>query len=238
MTPADEVLRTMDGFVRAGKIRYRGISNAPAWWVAEVATLARAGGAAGPVALQYFYSLASREPEDELLPLARAFGMGLVPWSPLAYGLLTGKYRRDAARTSGPREGGLPTAAGADGPRPAADGRLDGANPFGDSLFTERNWATVDALRGVAGAAGEPMARVALAWVLGRPGVACALMGVSRVEQLTDNAAAAGLVLSPEHRAAPDAASAPEPRLLYAPSRPPMRARAVAGGATVTGWLD
>ena len=176
------------------------MSNAPAWHVAKVATLAAVRGLPGPVALQYFYSLVNRDIEDEHVPLAAEFGMGILPWSPLAYGLLTGKYDRAAVEAAGPRAGGLPRDAATDGEaRPDGDKRLDGANPFGDTLFTERNWTVVDALRRVAEEAGQSPARIALAWVAGRPGIASVLMGVSRAEQVPDNAAALDVALSPEH---------------------------------------
>ncbi len=235
VTPAEELAETMAGLVAAGKIRYWGLSNAPAWFAAKLATLASERRRSGPIALQYFYSLANREVEDEHVPLAAEFGMGLVPWSPLAYGLLTGKYDRATVEAAPSRLGGLPKdAAQAGAERPDSDKRLDGANPFGDSLFTPRNWSIVDALRRIAGEIGEPMARVALAWVIGRPGVATTLMGVSRPAQVADNAAALSLVLAPEHRAALDAASAPaEPRMLYALARPPMRGQFAFGGASV-----
>jgi aryl-alcohol dehydrogenase-like predicted oxidoreductase len=239
VTPAEEILETMAGLVRAGKIRYWGISNAPAWLAARIATLASLRGLPGPIALQYFYSLVSREVEDEHIPLARECGMAMVPWSPLAYGLLTGKYDRAAVEAGAPRAGGLPDAAAAGAARPESDRRLDGANPFGDSLFTPRNWEIVAAVRRVAEALGAPPARVALAWVMGRPGVASTLMGVSRPGQVADNVAALGLALHPEHRAVLDAASAPaEPRMLYALSRPPLRSRVVFGGAALRGTAD
>ncbi len=163
VTPAEELLETMAGLVRSGKVRHWGLSSAPAWYVAKLATLAAARGLPGPIALQFFYSLVNREVEDEHLPLAADAGLGMVPWSPLAFGLLTGKYDRAAVEASGPRAAGLPKdAASAGQARPAGDKRLDGANPFGDSLFTPRNWGIVDALRRVAGEVGAPPARVAL----------------------------------------------------------------------------
>ncbi len=218
MTPAEELLETMSGLVRAGKIRYWGVSNTPAWVVAKLATLAQVRGLPGPVAQQFFYSLVNREVEDEHVPVGAEFGMGLVPWSPLAGGLLSGKYGPAAA---------VP-----------GDGRLGGANPFGDRLFTDRNRRVVEALRRVAGEVGEPMARVALAWVVGRPGVATTLMGVSRVAQVADAVAALDLDLSPEHLAALDAASLPaEPRLLSGLSWEPLRRAAVFGGSDVRGFL-
>jgi aryl-alcohol dehydrogenase-like predicted oxidoreductase len=116
-------------------------------------------GVPGSIAMQYFYSLTNRDVEDEHLPVAAEFGLGFLPWSPLSFGLLSGKYDRavvEAAATGAQR---------ADG-----DKRLDGANPFGDSLFTERNWKIVDTLKQIAQEAGQTPARVALAWVTQRPG--------------------------------------------------------------------
>ncbi|MGY2047038.1 aldo/keto reductase [Methylobacterium sp. JK268] len=238
VTPAEELLETMAGLVRAGKIRYWGLSNTPAWYAAKLATLAAIRGLPGPIGLQYFYSLVSREVEDEHIPLAAEFGLGMVPWSPLAYGLLTGKYDR-AAVEAGPARGpgGLPADAAAAGEvRPPDDRRLDGANPFGDTLFSPRNWDIVDAVRRTAHAIGQSPARVALAWVVGRPGVASTLMGVSRPEQVEDNVAALDLVLSAEHRSDLDAASSPaEPRLIYGLGRRPFRDQVVFGGDVVLG---
>lgn len=235
VTPAEELLQTMTALVRAGKVRYWGLSNTPAWYIAKLATLAAARGLPGPIAVQFFYSLMNRDVEDEHVPLAADVGLGLVPWSPLAFGLLTGKYNRATVEAAGSRGGGLPKdAAFAGEARPADDKRLDGANPFGDSLFTPRNWEIVDVVRRVAAEVGHSAARVALAWVVGRPGVASTLMGVSRAEQVADNVGALDLVLSPEHRAILDAASMPpEPRMLYGLSRMPMRQHVVHGGSTV-----
>ena len=222
VTPAEELLETMTALIRAGKIRYWGMSNSPAWYVAKVATLAATRGLPGPIALQYFYSLVNRDIEDEHAPLAAEFGLGIVPWSPLAYGLLTGKYDRAVVE-----KGEL---------RPADEQRLAGANPFGNSLFTERNWKIVDAVKAVANEMGQSPARVALAWVTGRPGVASTLMGVSRVEQVADNIASLGVTLSPEHRTALDAVSAPPQKMLYSLFTPNMRQHAVFGGSVVMPW--
>lgn len=233
VTPPEELLETMASLVRAGKIRYWGLSNTPAWYVAKLATLAAVRGLPGPIALQYFYSLVSREVEAEHLPLARNMGLGMMPWSPLAYGLLTGKYDRATVESGAPRGGGLPSDASAGEPRADDDKRLDGANPFGDTLFTDRNWHIVDALRGVASAIGETPARVAMAWVLSRPGVDTALMGVSRVSQLHDNIAATDLCLSADHVATLDAASAPQAAMIYGLFTPALRKNVVFGGSSV-----
>ncbi|MCI0755344.1 aldo/keto reductase [Teichococcus vastitatis] len=208
ITPAEELLQTMAALIRAGKIRYWGISNTPAWYVAQLVALARVRGLPSPIGLQYFYSLVERGVESEHLPLGQAFGMGLVPWSPLAYGLLTGKYDRASVGAAAPRKGGVPNQPQAEGrPRPEGDKRLDGDNPFGDTLFTDRNWTIVETLKRVAEELGESPARVALAWVVGRQGVASTLMGVSRAEQVTDNVAALDLNLAPEQSEVLDAAS-------------------------------
>jgi aryl-alcohol dehydrogenase-like predicted oxidoreductase len=237
VTPAEELLETMSALVRSGKIRYWGLSNSPAWYVAKLATLAAARAMPGPIALQYFYSLVNRDIEDEHVPLAKEFGMGILPWSPLAYGLLTGKYDRATVEAAGPRGGGLPRDAATDNAlRPADDKRLDGANPFGDMLFTERNWRIVEVLRRVAHEAGQSAARIALAWVIGRPCVSSTLMGVSRAEQVIDNAAALGIELAAEHRAALDAASLHDPRMLYSLFTPALRKQVVFGGMGVKAW--
>lgn len=233
VTPAEELLQTMSGLVRSGKIRYWGLSNAPAWYVAKIATLATAHGLPGPIAIQYFYSLVSREVEAEHLPMARDMGLGMVPWSPLAYGLLTGKYDRATVEAGPRRTGGLPDDAGTGAARPEGDKRLDGNNPFGDTLFTDRNWRIVEALRAVANEIGETPARVALAWVLSRPGVDTALMGVSRVSQVHDNVAATELTLPADQIAILDEASKPEAALIYGLFTPAARQHVVFGGSAV-----
>lgn len=219
VTPAEEVLEAMAGLVRAGKARYWGLSNVPAWFAAKLATLAAVRGLPGPIGLQYFHSLVDRMIEDEHVPLAAEFGIGIVPWSPLAYGLLTGKYERAAA-----------------GARSGAN-RLDGANPFGNTLFTERNWEIVEVLRTVAADLGETMARVALAWVVGRRGVTSTLLGVSSAAQLQGNIAALELELPADAVARLDAASS-EARGLYGLFSPAGRKNAVFGGMAVSGWPD
>jgi len=232
VTPPEEMLETMSSLVRSGKIRYWGLSNTPAWYAARVASLAAARGLPGPIALQNFYSLASREIEAEHVPLALDAGLSLVPWSPLAYGLLSGKYDRATVEAGPRRAGGLPNEVAVDGG--ARSDRLDGANPFGDMLFTERNWSIVEAVRGVAAEIGETPAKVALAWVLVRPAVRTTLTGVSRVSQLEDNIAAIDLRLTQEQRAKLDAVSAPELPMLYGLFSDQMRQHVVFGGAKVS----
>lgn len=234
ITPAEELLRTMAGLVAAGKIRYWGISNTPAWYVAQLATLARVQGDPAPIGLQYFYSLVERGVEAEHLPFARSVGMGLVPWSPLAYGLLTGKYDRTTVEAGPRRAGGVPNQAGqGERARPADDKRLDGDNPFGDTLFTARNWRIVDVLKRIAAEIGATPAQVALSWVVGQPGVASTLMGASRPEQVTDNAAALALHLPREHAATLDAVSGGTQPFLYGLFEPAARNQIIFGGCDV-----
>lgn len=223
VTPADEVLQTFGDLVRAGKIRYYGLSDVPAWYAAQLAALAAAHGVPGPVALQLEYSLVERSIEREHLPAARALGLGVLPWSPLAGGFLAGKYAR----------------ADQEGPAPASGaGRLSGANPFSGPFtkFTSRNWLILDALREVAGQLDRPLASVALAWAAAQPGVAAPIVGASRAEQLADSLAALDVRFGPEQLAALGQASAPEPAFPYAIFTPEMNRAAVFGGASVRGW--
>ena len=164
-TPADKVLHGMVDLVRAGKIRHYGFSNMPAWFVVEAATLARAHGIPGPAALQLEYSLVSRDIEREHVRAAQEMGLGMVPWSPLAGGFLSGQSHREEQRTPN-------------------SGRLSGANPFGDSKFTERTWDILETLRDVAAALDRTPAKVAQAWLLGRPAVDTVLVGARTPDQL------------------------------------------------------
>lgn len=197
VTPAAEVLATMTDLVSAGKVAHWGLSDVPAWFATQVATLAAAHGVPGPVALQLEYSLVARSVEAEHVRAARELGMGVVPWSPLAGGYLSGKYR-----------------AGGDG------GRLSGPNPFGSSKDTAANRAVVDVLREVAEGLGLTPAQVALAWVLGRPGVDTVLVGARTPDQVAANLAAADVELPDAVRARLDEVGAPDlgPAALFEPA--------------------
>ncbi|MDO7853726.1 aldo/keto reductase [Hymenobacter convexus] len=216
VTPAEEVLQTLGDLVRAGKIRYFGFSDMPAWYTAKAATLAAAHGVPGPIAMQLAYSLVERNIEREYVPLAHEFGLGIAPWSPLAAGFLAGKYQRDGAGATG-------------------EGRLSGPNPFGNTLFTDRNWRILEALQGVAAQAGQPLPQVALAWVLAQPGMSAPIVGASRLAQLHDSLAALTVTLSPEHLRALNEASALEPVFPY-PIFTPAVNKGIFGGHTVQGW--
>ncbi len=195
LTPLEETLRTLDGFVRAGKIRYWGLSNFTGWQLTKAVHLARALNVAPPVTVQPQYSLLARETEWEIVPAALDAGLGLLPWSPLGGGWLSGKYRR--------------------GQRPAGATRL-GEDPGRgmeayDRRGTGRTWQVIDAVQQVAEDRGVSMAEVALAWVTARPAVSSTILGARTTTQLEANLRAAGLRLSPAETAALDAASDPHP---------------------------
>ena len=218
VTPVEEVLQTFGDLVRAGKIRYFGLSDVPAWYVTQLATLAQAHGVPGPIAVQPEYSLVERSIEREHVPSAHALGLGIVPWSPLAGGFLAGKY----------------APIGPEAPA-SGQGRLSGSNPFGDSKFTEQNWRVLAALRAVAAQLDRPLAQVALAWASGQPGISSVLLGASKVEQLRDNLAALEIQFTPEQLQQLDAASALEVVHPYNISSPAIN-RSIFGGHTVQGW--
>ena len=216
VTPVEEVVQTLGDLVRAGKIRYYGFSDCPAWYAAKAATLAAAHAVPGPIALQLEYSLVSRTIEFEHVPAARECGLGVCPWSPLAAGFLAGKYQRGEAGATG-------------------EGRLTGPNPFGNSKFTERNWQVLDALRPVAEQVGRPPAQVALAWAVAQPRISSTILGASKVEQLQDNLAALEIRFTPDQLAALDQLSAPEPIFPY-PIFTPAVNRGIFGGNAVRAW--
>ncbi len=216
LTPVEEVLQTLGDLVRAGKIRYFGFSDMPAWYATKAATLAAAHAVPGPIALQLAYSLVERSIEREHVPAAREGGLSITPWSPLAAGFLAGKYQRAETGATG-------------------EGRLSGPNPFGNTLFTDRNWRILDALRAVATPAERPLAQVALAWVLAQPGVVAPIVGASKAEQLADSIAALDLSLTPEQLRALDEASALDDAFPYGIFSPAIN-RGIYGGHTVRGW--
>ena len=218
VTPAEEVLHTFGDLVRAGKIRYFGLSGVPAWFMTQLSVLAQVHGVPGPIALQPEYSLTERSIEREHVPAARALGLGVVPWSPLAGGFLDGKYERGSAGT-----------------KASGEGRLSGANPLGDTKFTDQNWRVLDALRTVAGELNRPLPQVALAWASSQPGISALLLGASKVAQLLDNLASLDVKLTPEQLRMLDQVSALELVHPYQISTPEVN-RSIFGGHAVQGW--
>jgi aryl-alcohol dehydrogenase-like predicted oxidoreductase len=194
LTPPEEWLRFLDDAVRAGKILYPGLSNLTGWQVQKVVDIADFAGLARPVTLQPQYNLLVREIEWEIVPACLSEGLGLLPWSPLGGGWLTGKYRRDEAPSGATRLGEDPER---------------GVEAYGRRGAAGRTWDVVAAVESVAKARGVPMAQVALAWLHDRPGVTSVILGARTLEQLGDNLGAAGLHLGADETAALDAASDP-----------------------------
>jgi aryl-alcohol dehydrogenase-like predicted oxidoreductase len=179
--PIEETLRTLDDLVREGAIRYVGFSDLPAWVCAQAQTLATVRDWTPAIALQVEYSLLERTVEGELVPMAQQLGLGVMPWSPLRNGYLTGKHTRGSAAARG---GIVP------GP-------------------SDAEWDVIDVLAEVAADADTTMAAAALAWVRERPGVASTLIGARSVQQLVGNLDSLALQLSEDQRARLDAASTP-----------------------------
>jgi aryl-alcohol dehydrogenase-like predicted oxidoreductase len=196
LTPVEETLGFFDDAVRAGKVRYAGLSNYAGWQVQKAIDVAEQRHLPRPVTLQPQYNLLSREIEWEIVPACLANGLGLLPWSPLGGGWLTGKYTREQRPEGATRLGEDP-------------GR--GVEAYDKRSASERTWAVVDAVRAAAESAGRSMAEVALAWVHDRPGVSSVILGARTTDQLTANLAAAGLHLDEATTAALDAASDPAP---------------------------
>jgi aryl-alcohol dehydrogenase-like predicted oxidoreductase len=190
-TPLEETLRTLDGLIQQGKINYYGLSNFTGWQLTKAVHLAAALNVAPPVILQPQYSLTVREIEWEIVPAVLDAGLGMLPWSPLGGGWLSGKYRR--------------------GERPTGDTRLGDDPNRGMEAFdrrgTERTWAIVEAVQQVAEARGVSMVEVALAWVTNRPGVTSTILGCRTQEQLATNLRAADLTLSADETAILDQVS-------------------------------
>ncbi|MFO1050517.1 MAG: aldo/keto reductase [Geminicoccaceae bacterium] len=185
VTPVEETMDALDSLVREGLVRYAGVSNWAAWRIAKAQGIAERRGFARVASLQAYYTIAGRDLEREIVPMLASEGVGLMVWSPLAGGLLSGKYDGDGAAADGRR-------ANFDFP-PVERGRLP---------------AVLAALRGVAERQNVSVARVALAWLLHQPVVTSVIIGANRPEQLSDNIAAAEVRLSPDDLAELGAASA------------------------------
>jgi aryl-alcohol dehydrogenase-like predicted oxidoreductase len=183
LTPLEETLRFLDDAVRAGKVHYVGLSNFTGWQLQRAVDLAEFRGLARPVTLQPQYNLLAREIEWEVVPAAEANGLGLLPWSPLGGGWLTGKYRREEAPSGATRLGENPDR---------------GVEAYDRRGRTERTWDVVDAVRAIATAGKNTMAQVALAWLLARPAVTSVILGARTLEQLDDNLSAVDVQLSAE----------------------------------------
>ena len=194
LTPLEETLRFFDDAVRAGKVHYVGVSNFIGWQLEKAALLTRHLGLAPIVTLQPQYNLLQRAVELELTQVCVNERIGILPWSPLGGGWLTGKYRRDVAPTGATRLGEDPER---------------GMEAYGRRNPEERTWRVIDAVRSVAEGSGVSMAQVALAWLVDRPAVTSVILGARALEQLDDNLGAADLHLSTEETALLNEASRP-----------------------------
>src|SRR5712675_1957927 len=196
ITPVEEVMRGLDDLVRHGKVLYVGISDAPAWWIAQANTLAQLRGWSPFVGLQIEYSLIERTVERELVPMAKALNLGLTAWSPLAGGILTGKYHGHGSSEQGRMNSEMMKA-------------------FGLGLDQQRASRVVAAVKAVSDQTGHGMAQVALAWLRYRPVPVIPIIGARKLSQLQDNLASFNLALSAEQVKALDEASQIDPGFPY-----------------------
>jgi aryl-alcohol dehydrogenase-like predicted oxidoreductase len=188
LTPVEEVVRTLDDLVRAGKIRYAGLSDVPAWYASRAQTYADAHSLTPMINLQLPYSLVDRAIETEHVPMGQTLGLGVTAWSPLAGGFLTGKYRH------------------------GTEGRFAGPDA---QTWTDHDWQLLKPLEEVAGKLGVTMAQVAINWVATQPGIASAIVGASSAEQLGASMAAMDFEIPADLRAVLDEASAVPPASVY-----------------------
>jgi len=178
LTPIEETLRALDDLIRQGKVRYIGNSNFPAWRIAEAELLARQMGVNRFVSCQDEYSLVVRNIEKDLLPAAQEYKLGLLPFFPLASGLLTGKYRRNVALPEGTR--------------------LASTQRLAERYLTERNWEIAERLGDFAESRGHSMLELAFSWLLAQQPVASVIAGATKPQQLEQNVKAGGWKLSAE----------------------------------------
>jgi aryl-alcohol dehydrogenase-like predicted oxidoreductase len=191
ITPVEEVLRGLDDLVRAGKVLYTGISDAPAWWIAQANTLAHLRGWSPFIGLQIEYSLIERTVERELIPMAKALNIGVTAWSPLAGGVLTGKYHGHGGSSGSPGE----------------PGRMN--NDMAKDFMPERERTDriIAALKSVSDEIGRSMAQVALAWLRYSPVPIIPIIGARKPSQFQDNVASFELTLSADQLKTLDEAS-------------------------------
>lgn len=219
VTPVEEVISTLNDLVSAGKIRYYGFSDTPAWYLSRAYTLAEKEGKARLIALQLEYSLVERNIEREHVPAAQELGLGICPWSPLASGFLSGKYKREGNSGTG-------------------DGRLEKTKESGNPTlmrFSEKNWKILDVLLEVSRELNRAPAQVALNWAATQPGITSTILGASKLAQLEDNLSAIEFTMPAEFRRRLNEASAPEsvhPYVFFEPFIQGM----IHGGASVSAW--
>lgn len=218
VTPPEEVLQAMNDLIRAGKIRYFGLSDVPAWYASKMHTLAVAHGLHAPISMQLEYSLVERNIEYEFVEMSRECGMGICPWSPLGSGLLSGKYKKEDL--------------GKDGRLAAIQNSLNDSNA---KLFSDKNWEIVDALNKVSKTENKKPAQVALNWVASQPGITSTIIGATKLPQLEDNLASLDFTLSKESQEMLEKVSLPvaiHPYNFFGKQMQSM----VNGGTEIRGW--
>ena len=208
-TPIDETMAALEDLVRSGKVRYIGVSDTPAWKVAQANVMAQFRGWSPFIGLQIEYSLLERSVEQELVPMALELGLGITPWSPLKSGVLSGKYRRSSANAD------------------------EASRAFAKTFLNEKTYALVDELEIIAKAHDSTVARVALAWVRTQPGVGSTIIGARRLSQLEDNLKSLDLTLTAAELAHLDALT--RPAFGFPQNMQPMFPAIHNGGTTVNG---
>lgn len=219
VTPAEEVVATLNDLVRAGKIRHYGFSDTPAWYVARAKTIAEKDGKDGLIALQLEYSLVERNIEREHIPAAQELGLGVCPWSPLAGGFLSGKYKQQGESGEG-------------------EGRLQITKEAGNPIFqrfTTRNWQILKVLADVAKQIDRPHSQVALNWAATQPGITSTIIGASKLSQLEDNLRYGEFEIPVELRKHLDEVSAIELSNPYGFFTPPFQGW-ISGGTGLHPW--
>jgi aryl-alcohol dehydrogenase-like predicted oxidoreductase len=215
-TPLDETLRFLDDAIRLGKVQYLGLSNFTGWQLQKAVDVADHRGLARPVTLQPQYNLLAREIEWEIVPACLSTGLGMLPWSPLGGGWLTGKYSQDERPSGATRLGENPER---------------GVEAYDRRSSQQRTWDVVEAVRQVAKNRGVSMAQIALSWLADRPAVTSVILGARTVDQLEDNLGAADLHLSETEIQRLDDASDPQPAdYPYGGPGTAQRSRKIGGG--------
>jgi aryl-alcohol dehydrogenase-like predicted oxidoreductase len=209
-TPIEETLAALDDLVTAGKVRYIGVSDTPAWKIAQANTIAHFRNWSAFIGLQIEYSLLERSVELDLVPMALEFGLGITPWSPLKSGALSGKYTRANAGTT-----------------------QSGRSAFLEGTFNEKTYTLIDQLEVIARAHDTSVAAVSLAWVVARPGVGSTIIGARRLDQLEDNLKALDVKLTSDDIAKLDALT--QPKLGFPHRMLPMAPAILNGGTSVNG---
>ena len=209
LTPIEETMSALHDLVQSGKVRYIGVSDTPAWKVTQAQLLAQFRGWSPFIGLQIEYSLLQRTVEGELVPMAQELGLGITPWSPLASGVLSGKYTRKNAGTA------------------------QSNRSFAERYINEQAYTVIDELERIAKQLDTTVARVAVAWVQARPGVHSTIIGARTLAQLEDNVKALDVTLRPEHVASLDALT--KPVLPFPTDLMPLVRSLHAGGTTING---